>query len=100
MIKACEAAGLLPPLFEEIGARIRVTFFKEPIKKPQITPLEEKLIRYFKEKEELSTQEIANFLGLSRRTVIKKLSELVNKGIVIELSTSSTDPKKRYTLKS
>jgi len=99
MMKACEEAGLLQPLFEEIGPHIRVTFFKKPIKKPEITALEEKLIHYLKEKGASSTQDITHFLGLSRRTVINRLSQLVNKGIVVEISTSPTDPRKQYILR-
>jgi predicted HTH transcriptional regulator len=99
MIKACEEAGLYPPLFEEIGARIRVTFFKESMKKPETNDLEEKIIHYLKEKDSLSTQEITSFLGLSKRTVINRLSHLVNKGIIVEISTSPTDPGKRYMLR-
>ena len=92
MIKACEKAGLLSPLFEEIGPRIRVTFFKKPIGKQTITDLEEKIITHLKERR--MNQEIANLSGMSKRTVINNLSELVNKRIIIEISTSSTDPKK------
>lgn len=99
MIRACEEAGLSPPLFEEIGPRIRVTFFKKPIGKPEITALEEKIITHLKERGALSTQEITNLLEASKRTVIHKLSELVNKGIIAEIATSPTDPKKQYILR-
>ncbi|OYZ36335.1 MAG: hypothetical protein B7Y25_07685 [Alphaproteobacteria bacterium 16-39-46] len=99
MIKACEEAGLLPPLFEEIGARIRVTFFKKQIKTPTTDNVEEKIIQNLREKGSLSNKEIVDFLKLSRRTVIKRLSQLVNNGIISEISTSVTDPKKRYVLR-
>lgn len=99
MIRACEDAGLLPPLFEEIGARIRVTFFKKSISKPKTNDLEEKIIGYLKENGPSSTQEITNFLGLSKRAAINRLAQLVHKGIVVEISTSPTDPGKRYVLR-
>ena len=99
MIKACEGAGFSPPFFEEIGPRIRVTFFKNPIRKPEITALEEKIITHLKERGALSTQEVTNLLEASKRTIIHKLSELVAKGIIVEVSTSPTDPKKQYMLR-
>lgn len=99
MIGACEEAGLPPPLFEEIGPRIRVTFFKQQIRKATIDTVDEKIINFLKERGPLPTHEIEKLIGLSRRTVINRMAQLVNKGVIVEISTGPTDPKKLYTLR-
>ena len=98
IISSCEDAGLIPPLFEEIGPRIRVTLSKKRQQKPTINAVEERIILYLTENGPSSTQQITQHIGLSRRTVIKRLSQLVSKGLLAEISTSPTDPKRQYKI--
>lgn len=99
MIQACEDAGLPPPLFEEIGPRIRVTFYKEKIKQPNIDGVDKEILEFLKISD-LTTQEINSLMNLSRRTIIYRLAKLVDRGLIISISQSPTDPYKKYKLRT
>ncbi|MEI8295589.1 MAG: ATP-binding protein [Alphaproteobacteria bacterium] len=99
MTTVCEKAGLSPPLFEEIGPRIRVTFYKSRIKQPDSDSVDKRILDLLTTHGTLSTQEITKTIGLSRRSIINRLAKLVAIGLVIEIANSSTDPKKRYGLR-
>jgi len=98
MTHACEEAGLTAPMFEEIGPRIRVTFYKKRVKLTNIDPVDKQILELMKKQGLLSTQEITSAVGLSRRSIITRLARLVDKGLIVEVSQSSTDPKKKYVL--
>lgn len=97
MIKACEEAGLAPPSFEEIGARIRVTFFLEKKTAPVPDVTDNKLIQALSENIN-TTHSISKAVGLSTRTTRSRLLRLVNLGLIAEVSKNSNDPKKSYQL--
>jgi ATP-dependent DNA helicase RecG len=98
MMQACENAGLLPPSFEEIGPRIRVTFYKQKIKQPVIDSTDRQILDLFQTHETLSTKEATAYLKLSKRAVINRLAKLVDRGLIITISQNTTDPQKRYRL--
>ena len=100
MINVCQDAGLAPPIFEAIGPRIRVTFYKEKISKLNIDEVDKFITLLFLNWGALSTSQIAVSLKKSRRSVIQRLTNLVNKGRVVEISHGLNDPKKKYTLKT
>lgn len=99
MTKACLEAGLDEPIFEEIGPRIRVTFYKGKVNQPIIYDLDQIILGVLSFCGPLSTSQITNCVNISRRSVINRLSGLVNKGYIIEIAQSPTDPKKQYSLK-
>lgn len=97
MIKECKDAGLSPPVFEEIGQRIRVTFFVE--KKEDIIRLDKtdaKIIKAILEEEINTTHLISKKINLSKRATRSRLLRLINLGFILEIAKSSSDPTKTY----
>ncbi len=99
MISACETAGLAPPKFEELGTRFRVTLYSKPIKPAFLDKIEIKISELLLSHGALSTKDIAQFIGLSTRSVRSKLLQMLEKGKLVEISRNENDPKKKYALK-
>lgn len=98
MEKLCEEAGLPPPMLEEIGARIRVTFYKKNNNVLKFDDVDNNIIALIKTQGPLSTKQISEHISLSRRTIINRLVRLVNIGVLVEIAQNSQDPKKKYAL--
>jgi len=98
MTQACKEAGLGEPVFEEIGARIRVTFYKKKVQDRRIDDVDSAILDFIRQNRSASTHEIVSLIELSRRTAINRLARLVSSGLLIEIALSPNDPKKRYEL--
>jgi len=98
MTQACKEAGLGEPVFEEIGARIRVTFYKKKVQDLNLDDVDSAILDFIRKNHSASTHEIVSLIELSRRTAINRLSRLVDNGLLIEIALSPNDPKKRYEL--
>ena len=98
MRSACHSAGLTPPRFEEIGSRIRVTFYRKRQARPRQDPINQKILVFIDESGSASTQEIVEVIGLSRRATITRLAKLVEGTLLKEIALNPKDPKKRYEL--
>ncbi len=98
MSQACKEAGLGEPIIEEIGARIRVTFYKKKVQDLSIDNVDRAIMDFIHKNRSVSTHEIVSLIELSRRTAIKRLSRLVGNGLLVEIALSPNDPKKRYEL--
>ena len=98
MMSSCRNAGLFSPRFEEIGSRIRVTFYRTKQSAPRQDAIDQKILEFIKEKGSASTQEIVEVIGLSRRATITRLAKLVEGTLLKEIALNPKDPKKRYEL--
>ena len=98
MIQACTEAGLEPPHFEEIAGRFRVTFYKQRKYAVLLDETDEMIISLLKDKGPLSTKDISAHVNLTTRSVRPRLVRLIEKGKVLELSRSSKDPNKKYSV--
>ncbi|MDP1880943.1 MAG: putative DNA binding domain-containing protein [Parachlamydiaceae bacterium] len=98
MISVCLEYGLPEPIFEEIGARIRITFFKQKTAKMTLDPIDREIIDFIKINEAAATQEIVILTNRSRRSIINRLSRLVDAGLLIEIALSTNDPRKKYKI--
>lgn len=98
MIESCESAGLQKPLLEEIGTHFRVTIFSEKKYEVKLSDTDSKILSVLEGKDGLSTQEIANKIMLSPRSTRSRLISLIERGLVVEVGTSSRDPRKKYFL--
>ncbi len=98
MSQACKEAGLGEPIFEEIGARIRVTLYKKKVQALNIDDVDRTILEFIHKNRSVSTHEVVSLVGLSRRTAITRLARLVDNGLLIEIALSLNDPKKRYEL--
>ena len=96
MRSACLDAGLSEPSFEEVGMRFRVTFGFMPTQPPQVDDVGKVILQSLQKGKGLSTQELADVIGLSARATRLRLIKLVNQGLVRETGTSPQDPTRRY----
>jgi|688.fasta_scaffold26458_7 ATP-dependent DNA helicase RecG len=99
MTNACLEAGLVEPSFEEIGPRIRVTFYRGKVGRLINDDLDMTILGLISYCGPLSTHQITSCVDISRRSVINRLAGLVNKGQIIEIAQSPNDPKKQYCLR-
>lgn len=98
MVKACVEAGLEEPEFKEIGARIRVTFYKEKISQGILDSTDSFILDLLAFCGPLSAHQITSCVSISKRSVINRLSNLADKGQIKEMAQGPNDPKKKYIL--
>jgi ATP-dependent DNA helicase RecG len=96
MVAACRDAGLATPLFEEIGARFRVTLHTEQKQAPKLDAMDRTIVSLVRAPDGLATREIAEKIGLTSRATRTRLAALVARGLVREIGTGPQDPKRRY----
>lgn len=98
MAAACRAAGLDEPVFEEIGTHFRVTL---PTLRRRTARRHEKdraILQALGRAKGLSTQQVSKAIGLSNRATRTRLASLVEGGLVVEIGSGPTDPRRRYFL--
>lgn len=96
MTSACAQAGLDPPMLEETGNHFRVTISTKPSRP---TPLDEKesaILAILADGQGHSTTEIATAISVSARATRTRLAGLVERGVVVEIASSPSDPRKKY----
>lgn len=98
MTAACLAAGLAPPVFEEIAIRFRVTIATERVGPSLVDETDQTILELLGEGRGLATSEIAAAIGLSARATRTRLARLVGCGLVREIGTGPQDPRRRYFL--
>jgi predicted HTH transcriptional regulator len=98
MAAACRVAGLAPPVLEEIGTRFGVTLHLGRIATPSHNETEEAILQLLRDGRGHLTSEIAPAIRLTPRATRTRLLQLVGRGLVREIGTSSQDPKRRYFL--
>jgi predicted HTH transcriptional regulator len=96
MTAACVDAGLAEPFFEEIATRFRVTIYTEKSAQPKLDDVESRILDALGERDGLATAQIAKILELSTRATRSRLAVLLQKGLIVEIGTGPTDPKRRY----
>jgi DNA-binding MarR family transcriptional regulator len=87
---------LAPPLWEEIGVRLRVTLYKEQIGPVVIDPIDQAILDVLGSAEGCGTSEIAEKIKRSPRATRTRLAKLVARGLVREIGQGPKDPKRRY----
>ena len=95
MISACKEFGLLPPIWEEVGQRLRVTLQTEPATEASMDAIDRAIL------DELDangrrTAELATAIGLSPRATRARLVRLVERGLVVDIGSGPRDPKRKY----
>ena len=113
MIATCREAGLAPPVWEEVGLRLRVTIHTVVAKRGDgastemimetgtapgyaIDIRDQSILALLESGEEYGTSEIAKAVGLTPRSTRTRLVKLVSRGLVYEVGTGPHDPKRRY----
>ena len=98
MISACRDDGLAPPVWEELGFRLRVTLRVGSTRPPIIDPRDQSILDLLDAGEGHGTRAIAEAIGLSTRSTRTRLARLVQRGLVREVGTSPNDPRRRYLI--
>lgn len=96
MTTACGDAGLAPPRLEEIGTRFRVTLLTERVGAIAVDSTDRIILDALAGAKGLSTREIAATIGLTPRAARTRLAALVARGLVREIGSSASDPRRRY----
>ncbi|MFN7921729.1 MAG: ATP-binding protein [Bryobacteraceae bacterium] len=96
MNNACEAAGLPPPVFEELGNRFRVTFATSREAPLRVDAKERAILKALNDGRGRSTAQIAKAVALSPRATRSRLADLVERGLVTERGSGPNDPRKLY----
>ena len=96
MLAACRESGLSPPVWNEIGVRLRVTLRTERVGGLDVDPTDRSILDLLEHGAQRSTREIAGAIGLSPRATRTRLGKLVACGLVRELGTGPRDPRRRY----
>lgn len=96
IMDSCKDSGFGEPLFEEIGTHFRVTLFTRKIDSPQLSELDNAIIKILENKEGVSTKEIVEKIGKSSRLIRNRLNQLLEKKCIVVVGRSATDPKRKY----
>jgi len=113
MIATCREAGLAPPVWEEVGLRLRVTIHTIAAKRGDGTPIvaeaelgaatgyaldatDQSILALLKDGGEYGSAQVATAVGLTPRSTRTRLAKLVSRGLVREVGTGPHDPKRRY----
>jgi ATP-dependent DNA helicase RecG len=98
MTAACADAGLPAPVFEEVGTHFRVVISTVRQQRPHMDARDLRIIDALRTNETLSTAQIAGLIGMSTRGTRTRLQSLIERGLVIEIGSGATDPRRRYAL--
>ncbi len=95
----CRELGLPEPQFEEFAFRFRATISLVNDRAPQMSPpllaIRSALLDP-KAKEGLSSQQIADQIGIATRTVRTHMAKLAGQGLVRAIGKNARDPGRRY----
>ncbi len=96
MIAVCREAGLAPPIWEELGTRLRVTLYTARVGPAEVDEPDRDILALLESAEGRGTREIAEAIGLTSRATRTRLARLVARGLVREIGTGPKDPRRRY----
>ena len=96
MITACREAGTPPPMWEEVGVRLRVTLQTGMAVQVEVDDTDRAILDVIDDGNGSGTSEIARAIGLSPRATRTRLAKLVERGLVVEIGRGSRDPKRSY----
>ncbi len=96
MLAACRDAGLRPPVWEEVGHRLRVTMWTERVGEIVTDEIDTAILDALDTADGLGTRAVADVIGLSTRATRNRLGRLVERGLVVEVGTGPRDPKREY----
>jgi len=99
ILGTCREAGLREPSLEEIGTHFRVTLFCQKVQSQTATDeVNQSILEVLRQSRGITTQGLADQIGLSARATRTRLLALIQEGLVIEIGKSARDPRKTYHL--
>jgi predicted HTH transcriptional regulator len=98
MTTACRDAGMPDPIFEEIATQFRVTMKRANGKSPVLDATGQAVLDLLKNRQGLSTRDIAAHVKRSSRATRMQLQKLIDYGLIVEVGKSRNDPHRGYYL--
>jgi ATP-dependent DNA helicase RecG len=98
MTAACLGAGLPSPKLEETGNHFRVTLSTVQGSPAELDEKNQAIVELLADGRGHSTAQIAKAVSLSARAARTRLVDLVQRGLIAEIASSASDPRKRYFL--
>lgn len=98
IVAICEKMGLRSPSFEEEGNHFRTTIYSHKQKKSILEQFEIVLVKHLSKHEAVQTQDAAKLWKISDRQTRTRLSQMVDRGILVRVSTSASDPRAMFIL--
>jgi len=98
ILSICQEMGLRTPTFEEKDNHFRTTIYSQKLEKPIFSQFEKHLINYLHKHGAIQTQQAAELWHLSDRSARTRLGKLIEKGIIVRISTAEKDPKAVFVL--
>jgi predicted HTH transcriptional regulator len=96
MVDCCREQGIPGPEFEELASRFRVIFRLTRVAASQLNETELSILNAVRCADGLSTGGVAEAVGISSRAARTRLKQLVARGVIVEVGSSPTDPKRVY----
>jgi predicted HTH transcriptional regulator len=96
MLSVCRDAGLAAPTWEEIGIRLRVTLRTDRSAETVLDETDSAILSALEESDGLGTRQIAASIVRTPRATRTRLAGLVARGLVREVGTGPTDPRRLY----
>ena len=84
ILEGFEAAGLPVPTIEEVDGGVRVTFKRNNQGNPQVTQqkTQQKIVALIENNPQITTQEMADSIGIDRSNVYRNIKKLQEQGII------------------
>lgn len=103
-IGECKTMGLPEPVFEEFAFRFRATISLVPEQEPELDEVTQKIRAALStsagKNSGLSSQQIAEEVGLSTRAIRARMTALAQRGLVTAVGRSERDPLRKYFWRS
>lgn len=100
MLSVCQQQGIPPPKFEELGNFFRTTLYYSINKPIGIEEWQKPIIEYLKKHKEILPKQAQQLWNVTSRTTSSRLKKMCMQGVLVEISTSSFDPQKKFRLKN
>lgn len=98
MIEVCKSQGVLEPRFEEVDNYFKVTIFHSTELKQGAEPWESLLIEYLSINKNMTAKQAQKIWKVTSRTTTTRLKKMIQKGLIIEVSTGPYDPYKTFKI--
>lgn len=101
MFEEMRLAGLADPRYHQTAGSVRLTLSGEPVDREldaRLPPETRVIVDALRRSGQLATGEVAELIGMTRPTAIRRMRELRNAGIVEWVGKSTRDPRARWRL--
>lgn len=98
MMEACRIHGTKVPKFEELDHHFRVTLYHDAHLISINIAWQQELVDYLRQYESVTTKDSSVFWKVTERTASSRLKQMLDNGLIFEISTGPYDPKKKFVL--